>query len=88
MKVVLITFRYVIPGALIGFGLLYVLLDLPDREHAFSLFVGAGVSIMLLNVLHRVGASGESDRYEEQRAREFFSEHGYWPDEERDQEPG
>lgn len=28
-----------------------------------------------------VGASGHAEREEEEAAREFFSEHGHWPDE-------
>jgi hypothetical protein len=44
--------------------------------------VGAGLAIWLLNLLVRIGISGEKDRDEEDAAREFFDVHGYWPDEE------
>ncbi len=43
--------------------------------------VGAGLSIWLLNVLHRMGVSGEHTRDEEAEAREFFDRWGHWPDE-------
>ena len=50
-------------------------------EGAF-LFWGIAASVVLLNVLHRIGVSGESERYAEDEASEFFSRHGHWPDEE------
>jgi hypothetical protein len=43
--------------------------------------VGAGLSIWLLNLLFRVGVSGDRERDEEEDARAFFDRHGRWPDE-------
>jgi hypothetical protein len=43
--------------------------------------VGAGASIWLMNVLLRVGISGERERDAEDAARRHFDEHGRWPDE-------
>jgi hypothetical protein len=43
--------------------------------------VAAGMSVWLLNVIFRVGVSGERDRDAEDDARVFYDEHGYWPDE-------
>jgi len=43
--------------------------------------IAAGASVWLLNVIFRVGVQGERDRDEEDAAREFYGEHGYWPDE-------
>jgi len=43
--------------------------------------VGAGLAIFLLNLLIRIGSSGERDRDEEDAARTFFDRHGRWPDE-------
>ncbi|HEX6388187.1 MAG TPA: hypothetical protein VFZ89_02030 [Solirubrobacteraceae bacterium] len=43
--------------------------------------VGAGLAIWLLNVLHRMGVSGEHVRDEEEDARAFFDRWGHWPDE-------
>jgi hypothetical protein len=42
---------------------------------------GAGLSVMLLNWLHRIGVSGDSARVEEDEARAYFDRHGRWPDE-------
>ena len=43
--------------------------------------IGAGLSVALLNWLHRLGVSGESERYEEDEARAYFDKFGHWPDE-------
>lgn len=78
----LILTRWVIPGALITFGIVYGLVTRTEEgAEAFSLFAGAGLSIMLLNFLYRMGVTGDSERDEEDQAREYFSEHGHWPDE-------
>jgi hypothetical protein len=42
---------------------------------------GAGLAILLLNLLVRVGFTGDKERDEEDAAREYFDAHGYWPDE-------
>ena len=43
--------------------------------------IGAGLAIWLINVLFRIGASGDSERDAEDAAREYFDRHGRWPDE-------
>lgn len=43
--------------------------------------VGAGLSIWLLNVLYRIGVSGDRARDAEEEARAYFERHGRWPDE-------
>jgi hypothetical protein len=43
--------------------------------------IAAGASVWLLNIIFRVGVQGERDRDAEDAAREFYGEHGYWPDE-------
>ena len=43
--------------------------------------VAAGISVWLLNVIFRVGVQGELERDAEDAARDFYTEHGYWPDE-------
>jgi hypothetical protein len=74
--------RYGLPAmfTLAGFVLLFAV-DGAVRFDGFAMFVGAGLSVALLNVLFRIGAAGDREREEEDRARDFFSEHGHWPDE-------
>ena len=42
--------------------------------------VGAGIAIWLVNILFRIGASGDRERDEEEAARQYFDKHGRWPD--------
>ena len=48
---------------------------------AGAMFVSAATAVLLLNVLHRIGVSGDRERDREEDARRFFDEHGRWPDE-------
>jgi hypothetical protein len=43
--------------------------------------IGAGLAIWLINILFRIGATGDLERDEEDRAREYFDRHGRWPGE-------
>ena len=45
-----------------------------------ALILSAGLSVWLLNVLHRVGVRGDRERDREVAAREYFDRHGRWPD--------
>jgi hypothetical protein len=46
----------------------------------FAMAVGGGLSVVLFNVLFRLGLSSEADREEEEQARDYFDEHGEWPE--------
>jgi hypothetical protein len=52
----------------------------------FAMAVGGGLAVVLINVLFRFGAEGDRERLHEEAARQFFDEHGYWPDEAPPQE--
>jgi hypothetical protein len=73
--------RYVLPAvvALVGIVVLIVDQSLIGLE-GFVLFIGAAGSILLLNVLYRIGVSGDAERDREEAARTYFDEHGRWPD--------
>jgi hypothetical protein len=45
------------------------------------MLVGAGLAVLLMNVLFRFGAVGDDERQAEDEAREYFTTHGHWPDE-------
>jgi hypothetical protein len=49
--------------------------------------IGAGLAVWLLNFFFRVGVKGDRERDAEDAAREFYSAHGYWPDESPPQPP-
>jgi hypothetical protein len=73
--------RYGIPALLAVAGVVVAIWD-PDGTglEAWSMFTGAAVAVLLLNVLHRIGVDGDVDRDREDRARRYFDEHGRWPD--------
>ena len=75
------TIRYALPAGLIlaGIVILFVASD-SIRWDGFSMCVGAGLALLLLNVLYRYGAKGDEEREAEEAAREYFSQHGRWPD--------
>src|SRR5436305_13736840 len=47
----------------------------------FAMAVGGGLSVLLINLLFRLGVSGDRERDQEQQARRYLDEHGVWPDE-------
>jgi hypothetical protein len=55
--------------------------------YGFASAVGAGLSVLLLNLLYRMSASGDRDRDREEKARRYFDAHGVWPDEEEAPKP-
>ena len=78
----LFNLRYTLPGVLILLGILALPVD-PSGEgvELFSMLVGAGLAVLMFNVLFRWGASGDDERGREAEAREFYARHGHWPDE-------
>jgi hypothetical protein len=78
----LLTVRYVMPiGVVLAGILVFLLAPGSSRFEGAAAFIGAGLSILLLNLLYRAGVRGDADRDDEERARDFFDDHGYWPDE-------
>ena len=73
--------RYGLPAALIvaGFVVLFVV-DGDLRWDGWAMLVGSGLALLLLNVLFRYGAKGDKERDAEESAREYFAQHGRWPD--------
>jgi hypothetical protein len=82
MHAVLIAIRYVLPAALVlaGFVVLFTAGE-SRRWDGWAMLVGAGLAVLLLNLLFRIGAKGDEERAAEVAARDYYSEHGRWPDE-------
>lgn len=73
--------RYGIPAAFVVVGVVVAIWNPAGTGlEAWSLFTGAGIAVLLLNVLHRMGVEGDVDRDREERARRYFDQHGRWPD--------
>jgi hypothetical protein len=75
------TIRYIVPALLViaGFVILFTAGD-SLRWDGWAMCVGAGLAILLLNLLFRYGTQGDRERDAEESAREYFAEHGRWPD--------
>jgi uncharacterized membrane protein len=73
--------RYGVPVVLIvaGFVILFTASS-SIRWDGWAMCVGAGLAVLLLNVLYRYGARGDEEREAEEAARRYFAEHGRWPD--------
>lgn len=73
--------RYGLPAVIALAGLIVLILN-PSIGglEAFAMGIGVAASILLLNVLYRIGVSGDRERDEEEEARAYFDAHGRWPD--------
>jgi hypothetical protein len=68
-------------GIVMVIGGIVMLIAFPDTgADGFGMAVGGGLSVVLLNVLFRLGVSGDEERVREEEARRYFDEHGVWPD--------
>ncbi|HEX6457609.1 MAG TPA: hypothetical protein VF032_01725 [Thermoleophilaceae bacterium] len=82
-QTLMFTVRYGIAGVLIIIGQVVLVADTGPTGagwEGWALFTGAGVAILLLNLLFRMGVEGDRDRQREEDARRYFDEHGRWPD--------
>lgn len=77
----MVTVRYVIPALLFLGGIVLLALE-PNATglEGFAMATGAALSVLLLNWLFREGVRGDRVRQREEAARDFYTEHGRWPD--------
>jgi len=83
LRKTLIVVRYVLPSVLVLAGLIMIAVK-PEGAtlHGALGVIGAGLAAFLFAFLARVSMSGDASRISaEDKARAFFDEHGYWPDE-------
>jgi hypothetical protein len=78
-----------LPIAVVAVGVgLWAIDPSVDSAEGSAHIIGAGIAIWILNILFRIGATGDRERDDEDAARTFFDEHGYWPDDPRAQGSG
>ena len=72
--------RYVLPAIVVVGGIVWYLADpsVLAAEGAAGV-VGAGLAIWLFGWLFRQGIAGDTERDEEEAARDFLDRHGRWP---------
>jgi hypothetical protein len=77
-----------LPAAIVVAGVIAAAIDPSETGlEGAAMVVGAGLAVWLLNLLYRLGVSGDRERDREDRAREFYDAHGHWPDEEAPPRP-
>jgi chromate transport protein ChrA len=76
----LIVIRYVLPAVILVVGIAISATAGHSGVTAGALFISAATAVLLFNVLWRMGVEGNEDRDREEEAREYFDEHGRWPD--------
>jgi hypothetical protein len=72
--------RYGIPLVLLIAGIVVTATAGNVGLAAGALFFSAASAVLLLNVLYRIGVEGDKERDREEAAREYFDQHGHWPD--------
>ncbi|CAN5135395.1 hypothetical protein BH20ACT16_BH20ACT16_01110 [soil metagenome] len=78
----MIAVRYVLPAVIVLAGVIVLILNQSiSGLEGFAMGIGVAASILLLNILYRVGVSGDRERDDEEAARVYFDEHGRWPGE-------
>jgi lysylphosphatidylglycerol synthetase-like protein (DUF2156 family) len=91
-RVLLTLTRIWLPIGIAVAGVVLIVLghaSVSDQGSSHALEAGAGVALLIvaiivwmLNWMFRMSIESNRDREDEERAREFFDVHGYWPDEE------
>ena len=76
--------RYLLPIGIFLLGCALLIIDGGGKTgwEGFFMATGAALSVLLLNLLFRLGASGDRERADEEAAREYMARTGHWPDEE------
>ena len=73
--------RYILPALVLLAGLIVMSLGSTTDLEGGAGIVSAGLAILFVNWLYRLGVAGDRERDAEEAAREFFDQHGHWPDE-------
>ncbi len=73
--------RYWLPAIVVIGGIVAMIYGPADGgAEGGAAIIGAGLAIWVINMLYRVGVSGDRDRDREEQARVFYDLHGHWPD--------
>ncbi|HZV74778.1 MAG TPA: hypothetical protein VFF79_13770 [Conexibacter sp.] len=73
--------RYGLPAAICLAGLIFLVVNPSANFEGAMALIGAGLSVLLVNLLFRFGLTSDQDRAREAAARREFDRTGRWPDE-------
>jgi hypothetical protein len=73
--------RYVLPGIVVLGGLVVMAFGSEADLEGGAGIVSAGLAVYAMSWLYRASVDGDRTRDEEEAARDYFGEHGRWPDE-------
>jgi hypothetical protein len=77
----MIFIRYVLPAIGVVAGLIVMALGGESDVEGGAGIVGASLAIYAMNWLYRASVDGDRERDQEEAARDFYTQHGRWPDE-------
>ena len=73
--------RYGLPGLLVAAGIALLISGGTAGTGVGIVVIGGGLIVFGLNAFLRWSMREEEEREREERARQFYREHGRWPDE-------
>ena len=77
----MIAVRYGVGAAMVLAGVVLIAVNPGGLGvDGFAMAVGGGLAVVLLNLLYRLGVSGDRERQREEEARRYFDQHGVWPE--------
>jgi hypothetical protein len=77
----IVALRYVLPGLVVLGGLIVMAFGSEADLEGGAGIVSAGLAVYAMSWLYRASVDGDHVRDEEEAARDYFGEHGRWPDE-------
>lgn len=72
--------RYGLPAVICLTGLVFLAIDPGANFEGAMALLGAGLSVLLINILFRFGVAGDRERAQEDAARREFDRTGRWPE--------
>jgi hypothetical protein len=80
MRVAVLAVRYGLPLLLTAVGL-WLLETQADKWGGLGvMLIGTAVIVLMLNMLFRLSLKSNDERAREEQAREYYDEHGRWPE--------
>jgi heme/copper-type cytochrome/quinol oxidase subunit 4 len=80
MKIVVPAVRYALPVVLTAVGI-WLLETRAEKWGGLGvMLIGTAVIVLMLNLLFRLSIKSNDERWREEKAREYYDEHGHWPE--------